>query len=634
MYSVFKRKITAVKTQDIIALLLLVATALFFCWKSHFSIGHDDESWYLTFPLRLTMGDSPLVDEWHLGQLFGFLLYLPVKAYLCIFNSTDGIVLFFRYVYIAFQGMIATFIYWRLRKKGVFSIVAAILYFSFIPLTIMALSYNSLGLAFVELVGVLLVSSKQFSKKTFYITGIFMACSVLCNPTLVLIFLVYSVCVLLHETTKNKKHQLLNFAESNFSAKAWLWILLGIMTMGILYFSFLFSRTTLTEIIQNFPMLLTDPDYVLSDGQNVFDLLDSILKIVRYNGYIFLGFLLLMISIALDKKRIAHRLQYLIAACVIFFIYFIKIIPSSPLAPILGMYTGTYTLDEGIPCLLMMFPITLLGFCCYTLSQNKNKDMLVFLWGLGVLYAICLDISSDFAPWTSSFGFAVSATASIFFIKNCIDEILQQVRNNANLKHLTYTMKKRNYKEKLRRITIFSKVVVTALVLTIALQTIAQFYLAANYKKSSMEYLVDPPTQALNVKIKSGPLKGLKTTPRVEKLYNIVLDDLAVIKEDGKQPFLTTNNYAWPYLYLNTPYASYNPFITDWFTASKTRLPKYYELHPDKIPGYIYVFKIYDTFYNTIPVDAESIVADIQNKYSTLIVKESEMGYVVKIAQQ
>lgn len=191
MYSVFRKKIATVKTQDIIALLLIVATALFLWWKSHFSIGHDDESWYLTFPLRLTMGDSPLVDEWHLGQLFGFLLYLPVKAYLYIIGSTEGIVLFFRYMYIAFQGTVSTFIYYRLRKYGSFSIIVAIAYFSFIPLTIMALSYNSMGLAFVVLIGVMMFTTKQFSKLNFYVTGVFLACAVLCNPTLVIMYFVY-----------------------------------------------------------------------------------------------------------------------------------------------------------------------------------------------------------------------------------------------------------------------------------------------------------------------------------------------------------------------------------------------------------------------------------------------------------
>lgn len=621
MYSVFRKKIATVKTQDIIALLLIVATTLFLWWKSHFSIGHDDESWYLTFPLRLTMGDSPLVDEWHLGQLFGFLLYLPVKAYLYIIGSTEGIVLFFRYMYIAFQGTVSTFIYYRLRKYGSFSIIVAIAYFSFIPLTIMALSYNSMGLAFVVLIGVMMFTTKQFSKLNFYVTGVFLACAVLCNPTLVIMYFVYSICVVVYEKTKNKKHRPISFTEISFSVKAWLWITLGVSTIAILFFTFLFSRTTLSEIINNFPMLFTDPDYVLSGGQNIFNLTDSIVKIVKYDNHIFLAYVLVMALITFDKKRISHRPLYLIAVSVIFFLYFPSIIPSGSIAATLSIYYGTYSTFDGIPCLLLMFPLTLLGLTCYVLSEKKDKGLFVFLWLIGLLYSFCLDISSDFAPWTSAFGFAVSAIASILFIKNIIDEMQKQIADN------------RNTKQNEGKKKIIQQITIVFLVSTLALQLTSQFYMNASLTKNNMEYLIDPPSKKLNVLIETGPLKGLRTTTRAEKLYSVVIDDLSVIKEDGEGAVLVTNNYAWCSLYLNMPYASYNPFITDWFVANQYRLPKYYELHPDKTPSYIYVFKMYDTFFDLVPVRAEEILADIHKKYDCTVIKESNMGYVVKITK-
>lgn len=621
MYSVFRKKIATVKTQDIIALLLIVATTLFLWWKSHFSIGHDDESWYLTFPLRLTMGDSPLVDEWHLGQLFGFLLYLPVKAYLYIIGSTEGIVLFFRYMYIAFQGTVSTFIYYRLRKYGSFSIIVAIAYFSFIPLTIMALSYNSMGLAFVVLIGVMMFTTKQFSKLNFYVTGVFLACAVLCNPTLVIMYFVYSICVVVYEKTKNKKHRPISFTEISFSVKAWLWITLGVSTIAILFFTFLFSRTTLSEIINNFPMLFTDPDYVLSGGQNIFNLTDSIVKIVKYDNHIFLAYVLVMALITFDKKRISHRPLYLIAVSVIFFLYFPSIIPSGSIAATLSIYYGTYSTFDGIPCLLLMFPLTLLGLTCYVLSEKKDKGLFVFLWLIGLLYSFCLDISSDFAPWTSAFGFAVSAIASILFIKNIIDEMQKQIADN------------RNTKQNEGKNKIIQQITIVFLVSTLALQLTSQFYMNASLTKNNMEYLIDPPSKKLNVLIETGPLKGLRTTTRAEKLYSVVIDDLSVIKEDGEGAVLVTNNYAWCSLYLNMPYASYNPFITDWFVANQYRLPKYYELHPDKTPSYIYVFKMYDTFFDLVPVRAEEILADIHKKYDCTVIKESNMGYVVKITK-
>ena len=249
--SVF-RKINHPKYQDMFAFFSLIVVAVFLCLLAPHGFGVMDESFHLTIPLRLINGDSLLTDEWGVQQLSAVLLYLPVKFYISIVGSTEGIILFFRYLFIGFQVFVSAVTYSRLRKYGQVSIIAALVFCLHIPLLIMSLSYYSMGLGFVQLTGVLMATTKKYTKATFCLTGVFFACAVLCNPILTFVYLLYTICVIYYETTKNKKHQFANLPEISFSLKTWLLITLGVVATAIMFFIFLFSRTSFHEIAENF----------------------------------------------------------------------------------------------------------------------------------------------------------------------------------------------------------------------------------------------------------------------------------------------------------------------------------------------------------------------------------------------
>lgn len=619
MHLVLKGKTFFSKHQDIVALLIFVPAVILFCWKCPFSMGYEDESYYLAVPFRLTMGTSLLTDEWHLAQLAGFLLYLPVKAYVYIVGSTQGIVLFFRYLFVIFQSAVTAVIYCRLKKYGWFGIFAALIYFLYIPNIIMSLNYNTMGLAFVLLTGLLMATTTKHSKATFYIVGLLLSCAVLCNPFLVFVYFLYTSCVIIYEIAKKKGRRIFEFSEPSFSVKTWLWISLGILTMAAIFFAFLFSRTNLKELIDNIPMLFTDPEYRFSStgsgAQNIFSITKSLYEIVMLSPYSFAAFAVLMFAILIDKKRIAHRKVYLLIVTVIFLAYILAITTS--------LDAGAFKFASAENLLYCTFPLSLVGLACYILTIDKNKKTFIFLWVLGILYSICLDITSDLGTLSSIQGFAVLNTASIIFIKNIYDE-LQKDKNGIIQKPYKQPKNLKNNK------ILTNKLVLSALIATIFFQIGVEYYISASYNLTSVEYAIGNSAEGLSETIQAGPLMGLRTVPKREKMYSNILTDLSVIKEKNDGNVLVVGDFQWCYLYLDMPYATYSTYLLDWFYASQNRLPQYYKLHPESKPDYIYISKIVPRFYSYEPGPAKNVLDDILDK-CTCTVEESDVGYIVEI---
>jgi hypothetical protein len=255
------------------------------------------------------------------------------------------------------------------------------------------------------------------------------------------------------------------------------------------------------------------------------------------------------------------------------------------------------------------------------------------LWVLGILYAICLDIASDFAPWSSTYGLAVSDTASVILISNVIKE----------LKKSTY--KQFEQKSKIA-IDFKRKTVAAILIASLIFQIGFEFYIDVDLRRYSQEYFFDdlyPSTEKLDTTIETGPKKGIKTTAHTVELYNKILNDLDFIIEDKKKDdsigaILVTAYYPWCYLYLNMPYAAHSVELFN--IVDGYQLPIYYELHPSKMPQYIYIQKVANICQSNLPEPMNKEFSSEQPEvllpyfleiYNCKIIKESDLGYVIKV---
>ena len=603
------------KSQDVFAFLSLAGVLVFLIWKARAGFGFWDENWYITFGHRFFLGDSMLTDEWNVIQLFSFFLYLPVKLYMLIVGSTDGIILSFRYLFILFQGSVTIGVYLLLRKYGPISIFAVLIVSLYVPVTVMAVSYYSIIASFSVLIG-LLLSVVKMNRARLFITGVLFACLVLANPFIALIYLLYLL-VFIFFTTRRKIGGTNKLSvEEYFSTKAWFWITCGITGVTVIFVIFLLSGTTLHEILLNLPRLFEDSDYNVSDAygnkQNIFDFRQSLLEFIQINPYLLSAYAALVSAILIDKSRANHRLHYLTAAACITLIFIV----------FLACTADFYNY------LLCMLPVSLLGLVAYLLSEQKDKKVLCFLWVWGVIIAFFEDIASNQGTKLMSLGLLSSVIASTIFIINIINEINNTDRSKKKVKQ---TKGESNRKKA-------AIIIITAVFLV---QIGFQIYVNADFDTITAEHFYRdisnmPATEEkLDYTIQSGPAKGLKTVKSSAKIYEDMLADLSYIRDNGNGPLLILGRYPWGYLYAGSPYATYTTAYLIWkLPETMTRLSKYYELHPDKYPEYIYVPKNINLFFTNEMVgraDFSDEVLSYAEEVFKVEKKEGEAGYILRV---
>ncbi len=134
-------------------------TVVFLIYRLFFAVDFSDESAYITIPLQTAMGAIPFVDETSVLQLAGLLLVPIFKLYLLLFPSHEGIMLFARILFLAVWAGGAFYLVLSLRKSSKFPRgfsenalwLATLGWIPAIPVNLMGLSYNSLGVLFLLL---------------------------------------------------------------------------------------------------------------------------------------------------------------------------------------------------------------------------------------------------------------------------------------------------------------------------------------------------------------------------------------------------------------------------------------------------------------------------------------------------
>jgi hypothetical protein len=154
-----------------ITLFVLVIGATWF--RLFVGVDHTDESLYIAMPYRLWLGDRPLIDEYSVVQLPALLLEPFVQAYIRLTGGTDGIILYFRHLYLVFSIVTAVVVVRVLTRhpkaNGLTNSVnglplwAALLVgtfcIGFVPFSIFNLGYNELCMGFLEMGTLLLLAA-------------------------------------------------------------------------------------------------------------------------------------------------------------------------------------------------------------------------------------------------------------------------------------------------------------------------------------------------------------------------------------------------------------------------------------------------------------------------------------------
>ena len=134
---------------------LLFITALLgiIVYRIHFSIDYYDESFYIAMAYHFVLGAKPFVDEYNLAQTVSLLTVPFFFLFHLLQGSTEGIVLFSRYLYLIVTMLFSLAFFFTIRRTvdSILAILIAATPLFFTPFMIYSVSYNSLGMLFSAL---------------------------------------------------------------------------------------------------------------------------------------------------------------------------------------------------------------------------------------------------------------------------------------------------------------------------------------------------------------------------------------------------------------------------------------------------------------------------------------------------
>ena len=233
------------KKQDLCFVLLLAVIIVLQFWKASVGMGSADEHFYTTLGYRFMKGDALFFDDWHIAQMISFFLEPLVRLFTSVTGSTNGIIRFMRFCYIAFNALAGTVFYLRFRQYRYAAIGAACIYLLYTPLQIMALSYNTMSAGFA-LLALCVYPVNSENRLRLVLTGLFASFAVINTPYLALIYLVLCVAAIRNAAW--------------FSRKRWCWLSLGVLIAAALFIVYVGMHTGFAQVLEGLPHLI-DPSH-------------------------------------------------------------------------------------------------------------------------------------------------------------------------------------------------------------------------------------------------------------------------------------------------------------------------------------------------------------------------------------
>ena len=507
--------------------LLLAALAVLLLRKCRYGFANIDEAFYLTIPLRLAQGDALMLQEWHLSQLSGFLLAPLVRLWLWLTGGTEGMLLAFRRIYTVSQLLSAIAVFFLLRKSSKISaLLGALLWCVYAPFSIMALSYNSMGIQFMTLS--MLMHFRCQKGWLLTLSGVLFACAVLCCPFLCLVWAAYALQVLVWSW--------LPAASWRPDKRKFGFFTLGIGLMAAVFLLCLFRRMSPGMLLQILPLILNDPEHGFDGLFKLRSLAAWIILQGRYRWRIFAGYCALMGIGLLCRRREGKSL------CV--------------LGVLLLCAFHLFTMIRDYDYINhLMFPVCYAAFsCCWIRREAKLRPLFYGLLLPCLLYVPCLHLSSNQLLFAMSSASAAAMPAAVMMLVESV-----------------------NTEERIG----LRRVLAGTLAALLVFQGGAQLF----YRWNSIFWEGRPEEQT--VLLEEGPEAGLLVSEKKAQLYEPRFRELQSLNSREKVLFLSDN--TWYYLCGDWENASFSAWLSGVNKASVEKLLAYYQVNKDKVPDFIYL---------------------------------------------
>ncbi|MBQ9880843.1 MAG: hypothetical protein IJM45_10470 [Clostridia bacterium] len=493
-------------------------------------------------------------------RLSGIFVLPVVKLWYALAGTTEGIVLFSRLSFVASQTAVAAFLYSRLRKYGVFSVPAVLIWYFNVPSWSMTLLYyNTVVVMMTGVVAALVLSiPKRRSGLHMFFIGFAGAVAILCSPFSASAYFAYTVAVAVC-FIRAKKRPASFAAPVMLRPGSWLLVTLGAFFVAAAVVVYLFQGTSPEQVLAEYTFFNGDG----SSGGAISVIFGSKDKLAP----LFLAYLpltvgvilppsILTLAAAVDKKRVGHGEVYIIAGTVVCIVCDAVI-----------LFYKTYSeVNRALENILLLYAVfALYGLLCYLVTEKKERLVFTTLFCGGLFAAIMRCCESQ------SFVFAGAAVMS-----GCLAGAAVSAGKKAE--------------EGFVRGSKSGKAIAVLIAAAMSVQLFSQVFLFLNMRFSvENHYGASISADRLDSRIGSGPLKGIYTTEAMAEYYSGIMSDIEVIKAETEGQVLTTNELTWIYLALgDRATAMYSEYLdNEWVDAESMR--QYYERYPDTVPGCIYV---------------------------------------------
>lgn len=609
-----------------LSFLCFSALTAYLFWLAGRGLGTIDESQYIDVPHRLILGDRMLIDEWHVSQFATPLQYPLFKLYYSFFG-TEGIILFFRYMYVICQTAISLFVFFRLQKKyGYAALVTSLMYCHYTVLNCFALSYYTMSLMASTVICTLLFTREHTKTYELIVVGLCAGAAVLSEPLLALVYFAFAIAVLIVRIIKKKTP-----TDELLSARAFFFISAGVFVSAATFFVFIFSRAGIKETLEALPEFFTDSEYqfpVLSEGvQNMFGY-DLFTVFQKIGLPFFIADIIFIIAVIVDKRRMQHRSFYLISAGVVNILTLITIY--------VRFFADSYMfyVTRHIP--LFIFG----GLCCLLLQHKREHRKLIQFYCAGIVFSLLLDISSANYTVVCLLGGVFSNIAVFPIALELLRETRENAEGNGKNRETKTTAKTGLQLKKAASAALACVMIASPLTEICSLTFEKKFLLFENiFQKDILSLLFLDPYETYRDKscsvddkidtvIEAGPLKGIRTAEAVANIYYLLLKDLDVIKKSTEGPVYIFGLFPWMYMYLDMPYGAYSAwYVEDDFS---TRQIKYWEIYPERVPECIYLPKVACNGFSNLEAFTKDKLETLK-QFFNFTISETEVGYIIKI---
>lgn len=511
--------------EKMVAVVVLVIAALFMLNRAKYGYIYNDEPFILTLSHRLIKGDVFLYDEWQPTQLTGFLNYPWMILFTATHNNTDGMILFFRYIYVVLNFVSLLFVYLRLSnysKKPLITGAACLYLLLFSSMDILTVSYNFYSLTGLLLFVTLCITGK--SNIEYLFAGIFFSVATLASPYLAIVFVLYYLFFSLNHFVLKKdiSKNLIDITKM---------VLFGVILSVAVFICFLYGTGgNISKMLNTVSYIFTDVEY---PSQSIFQLIYGYLYtwVNKFRTFGFMFAVFVMLSL-IDKK---HKTLWLEAHIIAFVILTPRMIH-------IFLYQFNY----------LIMQIGLLGFHALIIDEQRNNSYSLIAIA-GVIFSFILYATSDLKQYAIANGMVLAGFASFFLI----DDYLQKYENN------------------------------TILIKTLCILLVFSQIGTEVYERMTKYYLDNNINDNLYL-IEESVAKGLYVDQEQYDTYMSVFNDINVnIPHAAK--LLVLSQKPWIYLANDSDYCTYSAWMTSSKEFRINRLKEYYTLHQDKYPNYIYV---------------------------------------------